>query len=189
MVLFLSKEYLDRNITFLSMLLTQFIPDLISLLRNTMVCRTLFSGGLRSSPWWDRGSGLTVSLKAGLDPAFSLRQQYLLQKISCLIPRSNWDCRNLSRSLIETMGTDPGVSQKPQKPIPRYPNFANDYLECLGNSEAICETALSRESGPWGIVWWKNRGSKNSYHCPFKWGMLLTWDQNPINQGCEARLI
>jgi hypothetical protein len=27
MVLFLSKEYLDRNITFFPMLLTQFIPD------------------------------------------------------------------------------------------------------------------------------------------------------------------
>jgi hypothetical protein len=48
MVLFLSKEYLDMNITLFSMLSTQLSP--ISLQRNTKVCGTLFSGGLRISP-------------------------------------------------------------------------------------------------------------------------------------------
>jgi hypothetical protein len=31
---------------------------------------------------------------------------------------------------------------------PRDPNFANDYLNFLGENEAICKTALGRESGP-----------------------------------------
>jgi hypothetical protein len=31
---------------------------------------------------------------------------------------------------------------------PRKPNFANDYLDFLGENEAICKTALGRESGP-----------------------------------------
>jgi hypothetical protein len=38
------------------------------------------------------------------------------------------------RGLIETAETDP--------------NFANDYLNFLGENEAICKTALGRESGP-----------------------------------------
>jgi hypothetical protein len=50
MVLFISKEYLERNITFF-----QCVPQIISPIsvyrkRNTMVCGTLFSGGLRISP-------------------------------------------------------------------------------------------------------------------------------------------
>jgi hypothetical protein len=44
-----SKEYfLDRNLTFFSMLPKQLSP--ISLLRITMVCGALFSGDLRISP-------------------------------------------------------------------------------------------------------------------------------------------
>jgi hypothetical protein len=39
--------------------------------------------------------------------------------------------------------TDPAVSLRP-----RDPNFANDYLDFLGENEAICKTALGRESGP-----------------------------------------
>jgi hypothetical protein len=31
---------------------------------------------------------------------------------------------------------------------PRNPNFANDYLDFLGEYEAICTTALGRESVP-----------------------------------------
>jgi hypothetical protein len=30
----------------------------------------------------------------------------------------------------------------------RDPNLANDYLDFLGENEAICKTALARESGP-----------------------------------------
>jgi hypothetical protein len=30
----------------------------------------------------------------------------------------------------------------------RDPNFANDYLDFLGENEAKCKTALGRESGP-----------------------------------------
>jgi hypothetical protein len=39
--------------------------------------------------------------------------------------------------------SDPAVSMRP-----RDPNFANDYLDFLGENEAICKTALGRESGP-----------------------------------------
>jgi hypothetical protein len=48
MVMFLPKNYLDRNITFFRCLPHNLSP--ISLLRNTMVCETLFSGGLMISP-------------------------------------------------------------------------------------------------------------------------------------------
>jgi hypothetical protein len=41
------------------------------------------------------------------------------------------------------LGSDPVVSMTPMNP-----NFANDYLEYLGEYEAICEAALARESGP-----------------------------------------
>jgi hypothetical protein len=35
---------------------------------------------------------------------------------------------------------------------PRDPNFAKDYLDFLGENEAICKTALGRESGPLGGI-------------------------------------
>jgi hypothetical protein len=50
-----------------------------------------------------------------------------------------------SRGLIETGGSDSAVWLRP-----RDPNFANDYLDFIGENEAICKTALGRESGPWG---------------------------------------
>jgi hypothetical protein len=40
---------------------------------------------------------------------------------------------------------DPEVSLRP-----RTPNFTYDYLEYLDEFEAICETALARESWPYG---------------------------------------
>jgi hypothetical protein len=45
--------------------------------------------------------------------------------------------------VIDTSGSDPAVSL-----IPRNPNFANDYLDFLGEYEAIYETALALEKGP-----------------------------------------
>jgi hypothetical protein len=48
-----------------------------------------------------------------------------------------------SSGLIEAAESHPAVSLKP-----RNPNFANNYLEYLGEFEAMCETALARESGP-----------------------------------------
>jgi hypothetical protein len=47
------------------------------------------------------------------------------------------------RGLIETLGLVSAVSLKPQDQ-----NFANDYLDFLGENEAICKTASGRESGP-----------------------------------------
>jgi hypothetical protein len=32
--------------------------------------------------------------------------------------------------------------------VPLNPNFLNDYLDFLGEYEAICETVLAPESGP-----------------------------------------
>jgi hypothetical protein len=46
--------------------------------------------------------------------------------------------------------------------------ISNDYLEFLGDFEAICKTALAPESGSKGGLFdEKNRGSKISRHCPF----------------------
>jgi hypothetical protein len=36
------------------------------------------------------------------------------------------------------------------RPLKR--TISNDYLEFLGDFEAICETALARESGPQGVL-------------------------------------
>jgi hypothetical protein len=42
-------------------------------------------------------------------------------------------------------------------------------VDFLGEYEAICKTALGRESGPeGGLIDEKNRGSKISCYCPFK---------------------
>jgi hypothetical protein len=73
---------------------------------------------------------------AGLVSAVSLRPRDWF-------PRSHWDRRIGFRGLIETAGFDSAVSLRP-----RDPNFANDYLDFLGENEAICKTALGRESGP-----------------------------------------
>jgi hypothetical protein len=62
-----------------------------------------------------------------------------------LIPRSHWNHRKRSRGLIETAGSDTAVSWRP-----RNPNFTKDYLDFINEYEAICETALARESGPYG---------------------------------------
>jgi hypothetical protein len=53
--------------------------------------------------------------------------------------------------------SNPAVSLTPQNQ-----NFSNDYLDFLGEYEAIFETALV-ESGPWGGLFKeKKRGSKIS---------------------------
>jgi hypothetical protein len=58
---------------------------------------------------------------------------------------------------------------------PRDHNFANDYLNFLGEYEAICEKVLARESGPMRDCFMKkkNRGSKISWHCPFNTTSVL----------------
>jgi hypothetical protein len=46
----------------------------------------------------------------------------------------------------------------------------SNIIDFLGEYESICETALGRESGPQvGLIDEKNRGSKISCNCPFKW--------------------
>jgi hypothetical protein len=64
MVLFLSNEYLDRNLTFFFRCFPHNLSP-ISLLRNTMACGTLFSGGLRISPQFCRKyhSGFGLKLR------------------------------------------------------------------------------------------------------------------------------
>jgi hypothetical protein len=47
-------------------------------------------------------------------------------------------------------------------------DFYDFRLDFLGEFEAIFETALAHESGPYGGLFdEKNRGSKISWHCPF----------------------
>jgi hypothetical protein len=48
------------------------------------------------------------------------------------------------------------VSLKLQKP-----SFANDYLDLLGEYDAICETALACESGPLKGLFDKKKGQKS----------------------------
>jgi hypothetical protein len=56
----------------------------------------------------------------------------LMHKLSCWIQRSH---------------QDHGIRSCTAGSLNPNPNFANDYLECLGKSEVICETAVARESG------------------------------------------
>jgi hypothetical protein len=85
---------------------------------------------------------------------------------------SHWNRRSRFHGLIEAGKAGSTVSLKPQKwlprPLPLKQTISNNYLEFLSDFEAICETALAHESGPQGVDWWKNWGSKISWHCPFK---------------------
>jgi hypothetical protein len=104
------------------------------------------------------------------------------------IPRSHWDRGNRSRGLIETAEiltkifmSDPAVSLRPRDFWQIVYVRSRGLIETAGSE--LC-TRLSRFSRrkrshmqnvfrPWiralgGIVWWKNRGSKISWHCPFK---------------------
>jgi hypothetical protein len=50
---------------------------------------------------------------------------------------------------------------------PRNSNFSNDYLDFLGEYEAICETALARESGAYGGLFdEETRGRKSRGRVP-----------------------
>jgi hypothetical protein len=59
-------------------------------------------------------------------------------------------------------------------PTPWYQRYKwhrwnSNIIDFLGEYEAICETALGRESGPKGGLFdEKNRGSKIACYCPFK---------------------
>jgi hypothetical protein len=52
-------------------------------------------------------------------------------------------------------------------------HWHSNIIDFPGEYEAICETALGRESGPYGGLFdEKNRGSKISCYCPFKQFLL-----------------
>jgi hypothetical protein len=55
-----------------------------------------------------------------------------------------------SRGVIEAAGFDSAVSM-----TPRDLNFTNDYLNFLGEYETTCESALARESGPLGGLFYE----------------------------------
>jgi hypothetical protein len=59
----------------------------------------------------------------------------------------------------------------------RDPNFANDYLDFLGENEAICKTALGRESGD--CLMKKTEGRKSRDTVPLK-TFLIAWFNRPI---------
>jgi hypothetical protein len=69
------------------------------------------------------------------DSAVSLKPPYSL-------PRSHWNHGICFRGLIETAEAASTVSLRPLKPT-----ISNDYLEFLGDFEAICEMALAPD--PW----------------------------------------
>jgi hypothetical protein len=60
-----------------------------------------------------------------------------------LLPRSHLNRQIRFRGLIETAESVSAVSLKPRKQT-----ISNEYLEFLGELEAICETAFARESEP-----------------------------------------
>jgi hypothetical protein len=62
-----------------------------------------------------------------------------------LLPRSIWDRGSSFHGLYETAEAASAVFIRPRKPY-----ISNNYLNFLGEFEAIFETALAHESGPWG---------------------------------------
>jgi hypothetical protein len=75
--------------------------------------------------------------------------------------QSHWDYGIFSKNvqvgshcLIDTLGSDPEVLLTPRDPNLQshwdrgIQTLQNDYLNFLGEYEAICETALAHESGP-----------------------------------------
>jgi hypothetical protein len=81
------------------------------------------------------------------------------------LPRSHWNRGIRFRGLSETAKAASAISL-----IPLKPKISNNYLKFLGDFEAICKTTLAPESGPYrgDCLMKKNRGSKISWHCPFK---------------------
>jgi hypothetical protein len=78
--------------------------------------------------------------------------------------RSIWDHGSGFGRLYETAEAASAFSIRLRKPY-----ISNNYLDFLGEFEAIFETALVHESGPWGGLFdGKNQGSKILWHCLFK---------------------
>jgi hypothetical protein len=50
--------------------------------------------------------------------------------------------------------------------------FANNSAKAKPNTKIFCRALTS---DLWGIYWWKNRGSKISWHCPFKVGLKFNF--------------
>jgi hypothetical protein len=93
MVLFLSKEYLDRNKTFFRCFSHNLYP--ISLLRNTMVFGTLFSGGLRISPHCLKSTHSIGILNSELQNLIIILQ---LQPWIKTVIYSHWLLQNFSKN-------------------------------------------------------------------------------------------
>jgi hypothetical protein len=109
-----------------------------------------------------------------------------------LLPWFHWDYgiffKNVqvrSRGLIETTETDPAVSLRPQKPIPRsHWNRGSQSCSLIASAGIrTLQTIISNVSAirsqmwngfsPWisalgGIVWWKNEGRKSRDTFPLK---------------------
>jgi hypothetical protein len=97
------------------------------------------------------------------------------------IPRSQWDRRIESCGLKETRESNPEVSMRPTWKVMRLRQWTTENMEIKlkifvikfprcqwdrgigfrGPNETMGFSVLG------GIVWWKNQGSKISWHCPF----------------------
>jgi hypothetical protein len=93
------------------------------------------------------------------------------------LPRSHWNRRSRFRGLIDTKESTSAVSLKPRKQLPQ---------SHLGRWRRQFQTIISwrfqsrmwNGFSPWiralgGLIDEKNRGSKISWHCPFKLKCLL----------------
>jgi hypothetical protein len=95
---------------------------------------------------------LNLFQKCKSDPAVSLKMQKP-------IPQSHWNRRNQSHGLIETVESE---LCKRLSPLSRQiqSNMRNGFSPWIRALE--------------GTVWWKNRGLKISWHCPFNFSFRLT---------------
>jgi hypothetical protein len=99
--------------------------------------------GMRANKRFHAGSGGVIKISAvSLTPRDRILRSAESDSAVSLRIRNHTKCtvQVRSRGLNETAEIDPAVSLRP-----RNPNFANDYLDFLGEHEAICETALARE--------------------------------------------
>jgi hypothetical protein len=136
---------LKRGIRSCGLIETVGADPAVSLKQWDLILRSHWNSGIQSSSFNDSGKSFSVvsmKLYRIFYKNVKLGSRSLIEAVEP-IPRSHWNRRKQSpRCLIESAETIPMVLLRPQNL-----NFANDYLEYLGEYKAICQTAC--ESGPY----------------------------------------
>jgi hypothetical protein len=111
---------------------------------------------------------------AGSDPAVSLTT------------RCQWHCWICFRCLIDTMESLTQIfkSDSESELFQWLSRFSRRLRSHMRNGFSPCISAIG------GIVWWKDRGSKISCHCPFKfcvfWYILSSYRENFCRPLCSV---